>query len=238
MSQEKICINCHDRLCLHKVPIFSSLDHEDIIKVSKLIKHQEYKKGEFVFRTGDIVNSMVIINDGSAKAIKYTPDGREQILHVFLEGDFFGENYLLSNEKAAYSVEVLKTTKVCMLLKSDFRKLLYEYADISIQIIAELGRRMEQLETTIKSMGVRSVDARIGELLLEYAKQQGKRVPDGILIPLPLSREGIANYLGIARETLSRKLGMLENEGIIRGVGNKNILLLKEDELRLQSGIE
>lgn len=238
MNKEIACEHCMNQLCIHKVPIFSSLDKDDLRKIAKLIRHKEYKKGEFIFKTGDKLDSIIIVNEGSAKAIKYTQEGREQILYVFLEGDFFGETYLRSNETASYSVEVLKNMKVCMLDKDRFKELLYQYPDIAIKIIEELGRRMGLLESTIKSMGVRSVDARVGELLLEYAKQYGRKVPDGILIPLPLSREGIANYLGIARETLSRKLSSLENEEIIRNVGNKNILLLQEEELKLQSGIE
>lgn len=237
MKDQGVCHHCHNSLCIHKVPIFSSLNDKDLVKIFDVIKHKEYKKGESIFRVGDRLNAMIIINDGSAKAVKYTPEGREQILHVFLEGDFFGEKYLLSNETASYAVEALKDTKVCMLMKDDFHELLQKHPEIAIEIITELGNRMSHLEETIKSMGVRSVDARIGELLIEYANKQGKKVPDGILIPLPLSREGIANYLGIARETLSRKLSNLESERIIKSIGNKNILLLNEEELKIQLGI-
>ncbi len=238
MNDKIACSNCKERLCLHKVPIFSALDNEDMIKVSKLITHKDFKKGEFIFREGDKLEALIIINEGSAKAVKYTSEGREQILHVFMEGDFFGEKYLLTNETADYSVEVLRNVKSCMLMKNSFTELLHKYPKIAIKIIEVLGNRMGQLESTIKSMGVRNVNSRICELLLEYGKLYGKKVPDGTIITLPLSREGMANYLGIARETLSRKFGALEDDGIIKSVGNKHILILKEDELKLQSGLE
>ena len=238
MNTEKVCTHCHNRLCLSKVPIFSSLDKEDMFKVSKFITHKEYKKGEFIFQVGDKIDSIIIVNKGSVKALKYTVEGREQILHVFMEGDFFGEKYLLNDETADFAVEALKPVKICILRKEEFKELLYKYPEVAIKIIGELGKRMSQLESTIKSIGVRSVDARIGELILEYAKEYGRKVPDGTIITLPLNREGIANYLGIARETLSRKLSTLEDEGIIKSIGNKNILLLREDELKLLSGIE
>jgi CRP/FNR family transcriptional regulator len=48
---------------------------------------------------------------------------------------------------------------------------------------------------------------------------------DGVLVRVPLSREGLANYIGVARETLSRKLSLLESEGIIHTVGKKAILI-------------
>lgn len=96
---------------------------------------------------------------------------------------------------------------------------------------------MNQLESTIQSMGVRDVDARVANLLLDYAKQFGNKTSDGILIALPISKEEIANFLGLARETLSRKLRALEDQNIIKNIGNKNILITSETDLKALAGI-
>lgn len=225
------CAHCHNKLCMHKVPIFSNLEHEHILKIADLIQHKDYKKGEPIFSLGDKLDFIVIINEGTAKAYKYTPEGREQILYVFSEGDFFGEQYLLSNQTAAYTVEALESVNVCMLSKEHFQQLLIRHPEIGIKIIEQLGTRMNRLEHAMESMGVRNVDSRVGSLLLEYSERYGKKVPEGILIRLPLSREGMANYLGIARETVSRKLGQLENDSIIRSISNKSILITDESGL-------
>jgi CRP/FNR family transcriptional regulator len=223
-------------LCIHKVPIFSSLDHQDIVKISSLIEHKQYKKGEYIFSIGEAVDAIVIINEGSAKAFKYTPEGREQILYVFSEGDFFGEQYLLSNHTASFTVEALENVKTCTLTKAQFQQLLYSYPNIALKIIEELGDRMMRLENAMQSMGVRSVDTRIATLLLDFSKKYGKQTSEGIAIRLPLSREGIANYLGIARETVSRKLSQMENERIIRSVSNKNLVVLDVNALEQAAG--
>lgn len=232
MKETNHCTHCLNKLCIHKVPIFTTLNHEDLIKISKVIEHREYKKGEILFHIGDVVNSIIIMNEGSVKAYKYTPDGREQILYIFSDGDFLGEQYLLSNQKAGYTVEALEKVKICMLSKSQFYQLLTLHPDIGVKIIEELGIRMGKLENTLQSMGVRSVDARISSLLLDFSSKYGKETKEGILIRLPLSREGMANYLGIARETVSRKLMQLEGEGYIRTISNKTLLILKEEALR------
>lgn len=232
MKETNHCTHCLNKLCIHKVPIFTTLNHEDLIEISKVIEHREYKKGEILFHIGDVVNSIIIMNEGSVKAYKYTPEGREQILYVFSDGDFFGEQYLLSNQKAGYTVEALEKVKICMLSKSQFYQLLTLHPDIGVKIIEELGIRMGKLENTLQSMGVRSVDARISSLLLDFSSKYGKETKEGILIRLPLSREGMANYLGIARETVSRKLMQLEGEGYIRTISNKTLLILKEEALR------
>ncbi len=230
------CGFCHNDLCVKKVPIFSSLSSEEVEKISDLISHREYRKGELLMHDGERSENIVIIHEGSAKAFKYTTDGREQILYVFSEGDFFGEQNLLTNRTATYSVEALQPVKTCVLSKSQFQQLLYQYPDIAVKIIAELGERMARLENAMQGMGVRNVDNRIGGILLEFAAKYGTQDKEGILIQLPLSREGIANYLGVARETVSRKLGQLENEGIIRSINNKSILILDKEALGAIAG--
>jgi CRP/FNR family transcriptional regulator len=212
------------------------MNPEDMEKIVDLINHREYKKGEIMLHDGEASESVIIINEGSAKAFKYTADGREQILYVFAEGDFFGEQNLLSDRTATYSVEALSPVKVCTLSKSQFEKLLYTHPDIAVKIIAELGERMARLENAMQGMGVRNVDNRIGGILLEFAEKYGTEMKDGLLIRLPLSREGIANYLGVARETVSRKLGQLENDGVIRSLNNKSILILNPKALQEIAG--
>lgn len=231
------CGHCKNDLCLHKVPIFSSLSQEELSKIADLINHHEYKKGEMILFDGERSESIIIMHEGSAKAFKITPEGREQILYVFSQGDFFGEQNLLSDQTATYSVEALQEVKTCNLSKAQFQNLLYRYPDIAVKIIAELGERMVRLENAMQGMGVRNVDARIGGILLEFASKYGDQRPDGTLIHLPLSREGIANYLGVARETVSRKLGQLESEGVIRSMNNKSILILDQNSLETIAGI-
>ena len=230
--------SCNEGLCVRKVPIFSALDYEELVKISALVTHHEYQKGEAILHEGEKPDCVFIINKGSAKVFRYTQDGREQILYVFSEGDFFGEQYLTGDKAAAYHVEALEAVKSCMLTKSDFRKLLAGYPDIAIKIIGTLDDRLAHMEHTLQSRGGRSVDARIASLLINYADTYGTPEGEGILIKLPLSREGMANYLGIARETVSRKFSQLENEQLIRSISKKSILLLDRPALEIMSGIQ
>ena len=91
---------------------------------------------------------------------------------------------------------------------------------------------MYRLENAMHGMGVRNVDYRVASLLLEFAVKYGRKTSEGIIIQMPLSREGIASYLGVARETVSRKLGQMEKDGIIRSLNNKSIILLDPEALK------
>ncbi len=236
MAVHYSCARCMDKLCVHKVPILSSLDKEDLEKIMNLISHREYKKGENLLFEGNPMDSVIIINEGTAKAYKNTPDGREQILYVFSEGDFFGEQNLFSKQIATYSVEALQQVNTCNLSKTKFQEMLYSYPEIALKIIHELGNRMNRLENALQSIGVRNVDNRIGGLLLEFAEKYGTKDKKGIIIQLPLSREGIANYLGVARETVSRKFSQMENEGLMHSLSNKEILIPDLEKIAERAG--
>lgn len=230
------CESCQHQMCARRVPIFSTLDTEELNKIVSLIIRREYDRGEMVVMEGDHLENLVIINHGQIKAFKNTLEGKEQILYIFTEGDFFGENNLLLEQESPYYIEALEKTNVCMINKMDFQSLLRKYPDIGIKIISELSNRLEKLENTILMMGTKSVEARVSAVILEFAWKYGKTHEKGIEIDLPLSREGIANYIGLTRETVSRKMSLLQEERIIEMVGNKKIILL--DKQALEASME
>jgi CRP/FNR family transcriptional regulator, anaerobic regulatory protein len=226
------CERCRHKLCVRRVPIFSTLDAEELGRIVSLIVRKQYSKGELIFLEGTRLESLIIINSGLIKAFKDTNVGKEQILYIFSPGDFFGEKNLLTQQEATYNAEALEETHVCMINKGDFQQLLRELPDISSKILGELCNRIAKLENTIQDMGTKNVDARVSAALLEFSKKYGKDHPKGILIELPLSREGIANYIGGARETVSRKMSHLQENGIIEMLGNKKVIILDKEALK------
>lgn len=214
------CGSCQHKLCAGRVSLFTSLDNEQLLQVMKLIIHKEYKKGEILLFEGEIRNDLVIVNKGQVKAFRNTVDGKEQILYIFSEGDFFEKN-LLRDQASNYGVEALEETHICIIHKDDFQKLVKEYPDIGLKVMEVLCERLDRLENTIETMGTRTVGARVSSVLLEFADKYGKSSPQGTIIDLPLSREGIANYIGLTRETVSRKMSSMQDEGLIEMIGNK-----------------
>ncbi len=226
------CGQCQHQLCAKRVPIFSSLDEEELSRVVGLIIRRQYAKGETILLEGSGLDSLNIVNRGMVKAFRYTQEGKEQILYIFSEGDFFGEKNLLSRQEATYNVEALEPTHICMIRSRDFQELIREYPDISLKIIKELSGRLDRLENAVQNMGTKNAEARIGAVLLEFAEKYGTSHPAGVQFELPFSREGIANYIGVARETVSRRLNHLQEEGVIDMVGNKKIIIKNKDALR------
>lgn len=220
------CDRCYHQLCTKKIPIFSALEPNEISAVTDLIVHKTYQKGEQIILEGGIFERLIIVNNGLVKIYKYSQEGKEQILYIFSPGDFFGEKNLLKDQVATYYAEALEETMICSIHKNEFRRLLVDHPLIGVKVIEVLAERIDVLESTIENMGTRTIESRVILFLLEFAKKQGIIVEKGIQFDLPLSREGIANYIGVTRETVSRKLSFLQDEGVIELIGHKRIILL------------
>lgn len=226
------CIRCGHSMCARRVPIFSKLDGEELETVVSLIRRKHYEKGENLFFEGNTLHGLMIVNRGTAKAYVLTADGKEQILHLFFPGDFFGEKNLFVNKPTEYNVRAMEPLDLCMISKKDFQHLMEKYPKINQKIMEELVLRIDHLETMIENLGSKSVDSRIQSVLLELAEKAGALDKDPVEFSLPFSREGLAQYIGVTRETVSRKLSALQEEGVILMTGNKGIQLLDVKRLR------
>lgn len=137
--------------------------------------------------------------------------------------------------ESAYTVEALTPVAVCTIPREDFQDLLEDFPTISKKILETLSDRLTHLERTLESMGAKTIDKRVSVILVDFAEKFGKKKGDHILLDLPLNREGIASYIGLTRETVTRKMKRMERDGIIRAIGNKKIEILDWDAL-LESG--
>lgn len=231
------CHTCKNKLCVSKVPLFGKLSHEDLIEVIKLTQHPVFKKGEYLCHEGDELATLFIVNEGRVKLSKFNVEGKEQILNLVGEGDIFGEYHLLSDfEPYNFSAMALTDTKICTLSKKNFDYLLDKYPSISRKIFAELSRKLIRTENLAQNLSSVNTDAKVAYVLLELAANYGNFVGQELHVEIPISREEMANYAGLTRETMSRKLSALSKEGIIKTLGNKVIIIKELERLHDISG--
>ena len=229
------CDHCKEKYCTQKVSIFSGLTGEENAQVHHLIQRFSYQKGEHLIMDGQSFDRLMIVHSGQLKAYRDTVDGKQQILHIFGPGDFLGERTLFTHTEASYTVEALTSVTVCTIHRQAFQSLLGQYPSISKKILEVLSDRLSQLEKTVESMGAKTIDKRVSAVLVDFAEKFGRKQKNSIELDLPLNREGIANFIGLTRETVTRKMKRLEREGIIRPVGNKKIEILDYEALQESS---
>lgn len=219
--------------CPTRVPIFHSLSDQEINKITNMVQHITFKKGELLLEEGERTDNLFIIHSGKVKLTKWSLHGKEQILHFLTKGDFFGENNLFhKNAVSNLNAYAIEETKICLLTKADFDSILEENQNISFKLLKTLTQRLSHTEDLAQLLSTKDPEVRIAHMLLEFCEKFGSEKEDGILIQLPLTREEISSYVGLTRETLSRKLSKFVDSGWLTLIGNKQILI--KDRKKLQ----
>lgn len=226
MSQcGKDCLKCTGKYCVSKVYIFSTLQPEIFKKISDIVVTRKYRKGQVIFFEGDVEDKLYIVNQGKIKVYKYNREGREQILYILSEGEFIGDMSLLKKGSFQFNAEALEDTLICTIAKDDFDEIVTKNPEITLKMLEVLHDRLKNLEGLIQNLGTKDVEARVASMLMGFAGDFGVEGDDGIVIDLPLNREEMANYIGVTRETISRKLTSLQDEDAIELVGAKRLII-------------
>lgn len=226
------CCPCNHKYCAKKVSLFASLSDNDLNKVVNLITKKSFEKGDIIFSEGELFDKLFIINNGSIKIYTYTKDGKEQILYILKEGEFLGDLNLLKNDIFKFNAMALESTNMCIIHKDDFDILIKTNPEISIKILEYAHDRIASLENLVQTLTTKDVEVRLASLLINLSSTFGIKTDIGIEITLPLTREDMANFIGVTRETVSRKLSYFQSQNIIEIFENKIILIKDIDVLK------
>ncbi len=221
------CVTCGHSLCAKKVPLFSNLSNSQLQSIIKLIERKHFKKGETVMHVGDIYDRLYIVNSGTLKASSYQEDGKEQILYLLNDGDCIGELALLKSEPAVYDLIAIKESFLCTIPKTSFDTFLKANPEIIFAFMASIHDKISSLEKLVGAISSNDADIRLKFLLKQLIDQSKEHTSEGTVIHLQLTREDMANFAGVTRETISRKLSQLSQEGVLE-LKDSKIILIKD----------
>jgi len=206
---------------LQSVPIFSDLSPADLNKIAERMIRRTYTKGQMILLEDDLGQTFFVIGEGSVKITRLSDEGREVILAMLGESDFFGEMSLLDGAGRSANVVALEASEVLTLARNDFLEILQEYPKISISLLEELTQRIRKSDQQIESLSLSDVEQRIGITLIRLAEELGTIKHGTVKInDLPYQQD-IANMAGTSRETVSRTFKLLEEKGLLAREGRK-----------------
>lgn len=210
----------------------SNLDRDEIDKISEGIIRNNYKKGDFIFKTGEKAHKLYIVCSGKIKIYKNLSDGREQILYIYSPGDFVGAFNLLKENEYKYNGEALEDTTIITLSKSKFNEIAIKNPEIILKILEKSYDRIRWAEDLIERLTASNADVKVAALLLRLIEDFGSQRDDGIELNLSINREEMGSYAGMSRETLTRKLRQFKEMGYIDFIGNKKIIIKDKEKLK------
>jgi len=210
---------------LQSVSIFWDLDEDELGHIADKMVAKHFENGNYIFLEDSEGEQCFFVLEGSVKVTRLSKDGREVILAMLNEGDFFGEMSLLDGESRSANVIALEKTKVLTLDRNDFISVVNNYPQIAVQLLKELARRLRKSDRQIASLSLSDAEKRIALCIIRFADEQGVIQNGKVNIPKTPIQQDIANMAGTSRETVSRALGLLEKEDLIERNGRELIIL-------------
>jgi CRP/FNR family transcriptional regulator len=200
---------------LGRVPVFSTLEPEDLERIAQVAVPRAFEPGQIVFREGDASDTCYIVRRGRARAVREHADGRTITLATFGTGDIFGELAMFEDELRSATVEAVQRTDVVAVLGPDMRRLMVEHPQISSRLVIALGRRLRETNERLAKQSFQTVQSRVAVVLGELVAQAiAAGAPVGEVL-VTATQADLAKLAGSSRESASRFLAVLERAGVI-----------------------
>jgi len=217
---------------LRSVPIFSDLHSSALKKIAEKMVRKSFLKGQLILIEESQGEAFFVITQGSVKVTRLSEEGREVILAMLGEGEFFGEMSLLDGEGRSANIVPIEDAEVLTLTRNDFLDCLEKFPKIAIALLEELAIRLRKSDQQIESLSLSDSEQRIGITLLRLSEELGKiKLGDVTIENLPYQQD-IANMAGTSRETVSRTLKILESKGLVKKEG-RSLKIFKFNTFRL-----
>ncbi|MHB1142014.1 MAG: Crp/Fnr family transcriptional regulator [Sulfuricaulis sp.] len=168
---------------------------------------------EILFRAGDPSKYLYVVREGQVKLTRTDIDGREHLLNLVGPGYFLGFDDI-GNSSYSYSAETLTPTVFCRIKHDDIVWLLKEAPQVSLNILLAVNEQLAQARNMIRALGQKTAIEKVAALLLSLYPP-GAAGGSGKSGALHLSRQEMAEILGLTVETVSRIMAALRRKGII-----------------------
>jgi CRP-like cAMP-binding protein len=197
---------------LSQADLFKDLSVEQLDEIARIVSDKEYKKGQLIFAEGDDGIGFYMVIRGRVKVYKVSPDGKEQIMHIFGQGHPFAEVPVFAGSRYPANAEAMESCRLFFFPKKAFVNLIHENPSLAMNMLASMSQRLKQFSHLIESLSLKEVPGRLASYLLYLSDRNGS-IDD---FELDIAKSQLASLLGTIPETLSRIFSRMTSGELVR----------------------
>lgn len=225
-----ICPIRYRAVCAH-------CERDELSELEGIKFYRRYEAGQTIVWAGDRMGFLGSVVSGMAGLTQQLEDGRTQMVGLLLPSDFLGRP---GREVAAYTVTATSDLLLCCFRRKPFETMLRKTPRIAGRLLEMTLDELDAARDWLLLLGRKSAREKIASLLVILARREAALIkcrPEGrIAVELPLTREAMADYLGLTLETVSRQISALKRDRVIALEGKRRVIVPSFDRLVLQSG--
>ena len=205
------CADCS----LHALCLPAGVDTRDLGRLEAVVQRRKpLRPGESLFRAGDPLGSVYVASEGAFKTIGINEAGEEHVLGFHLPGELFGLDAIGSGRHRCEAV-ALTEARVCELPFANLATVAAQLPSLQQQLLRVMGQSTDRDHDHVDVLSRRQASERIALFLHGLGERYRRIGKSGDDFQLPMSRDEIARYLGLALETVSRSFSRLHEDGVI-----------------------
>jgi CRP-like cAMP-binding protein len=185
---------------------------------------KKFKKQDNIFWEEDLPRYLYFVNTGKVKLYKTNEYGKELIIKVCGQGEFFGYTSLLENKKYNYAAQTLEETELRWIPKAAFLQLINDNRDVASQLIKLLANNVIEKEDQLLQLAYNSIRKRVADALISLSEHEKTN-------EIIIKREDLSKIVGTAKESVIRTLAEFKKDGYV-DIKTSKIIILQKDKLR------
>ena len=220
--------------------ICADCDSTELALLEALKSYRHVAKGEAISHAGDRLSHVGTLISGTAYIAQNLADGRRQIVGLLFPGDFTGD---LGSQPAAYDIIATSPVLMCRFEMADFEQVQTLAPHLAARLLKQSMEALDTARQWMVLLGRKTAREKVASLFHQMAlKTQSlnaaSRAHEGQdgQFDLPLTREALADYLGLTVETVSRQITALRDDGVISTQGYRHISIADMARLRAETG--
>lgn len=206
---ENRCEHC----IIRQLNALKTLDKKTLKTISDSKQTKTLKKGEAIFKEGELLNGVFCVRNGVSKLSKLSTDGKNQIVKLATKGEVLGQRSVISHETTNLSAVALDDMEVCFIPKNHFEDNINTNPEFTKQLLLHMAKDLKSADNLIVNISNKTVKQRIAEAIIYLYTNFG--LDNDGYISVVLSRADIADVVGTATEACIRTLSSLKKENLI-----------------------
>ncbi|HBL17545.1 MAG: hypothetical protein A2X36_04630 [Elusimicrobia bacterium GWA2_69_24] len=199
---------------LRRFGLLRTLPLSELRRIARISRMDSFPAGTLIFRKSETAHNMFVVLAGRVKIFSRSGSKKRKTFAYLGPGDFFGEMAVIDNKQRSASAEAVEATRLLIIRKADFRRLLLSDARLCFSMLRAFSARLRQADDEIESLLYRNILGRVAKALHDLANAE--RIGTGrLVLRQRYTHQELADLVGTTREPLSRALSILRESGLV-----------------------
>lgn len=188
---------------------------ENFNRLKQIMYDYHAPTGSMLYSEGDLADKIYFLKRGRVKITKTTDEGKVFVLHMYKEGDMFGQIDVLQETRHQFNAEIVEDSRMGVIQQKDLEILLWQHGELAVEFMKWMGALHRLTETKFRDLMLFGKPGALCSTLIRLANTYGEETETGIRISKKMTHTDLGDIIGATRESVNRMISDLRQKGAL-----------------------